>query len=67
MSPRERGQGKTPHRALRIEDDAWEQFGAATKELGTDRSAWIRDAILWCIREPGAKMPKRPAAIESGE
>lgn len=60
MAPRERGQGKTPHRAIRVDDDPWERFDQATKALGTDRSTWLRDAILWCVREPGAKMPRRP-------
>jgi hypothetical protein len=61
MSPRKRGEGKTPIRPLRVEDDLWERFGAATQQLGTDRSAWLRGAILWCLREPGAKMPQRAA------
>jgi hypothetical protein len=61
MSPRQRGEGKTPHRALRVEDDLWERFGAATRDMGSDRSTWLRNAILWCLREPGAKQPQRPA------
>jgi hypothetical protein len=60
MSPRK--VGKTKQRQMRVEDDIWDAFGKATETLGTDRSAWLRDAIMWCIREPGAKMPKRPAA-----
>jgi hypothetical protein len=59
MSPRKRGEGRTPHRAVRVEDDLWERFGAVTGELGIDRSAWLRSAILWCLREPGARMPPR--------
>jgi hypothetical protein len=61
MSPRKRGEGKTPIRPVRVEDDLWERFGAVTQQLGTDRSAWLRSAILWCLREPGAKMPQRVA------
>jgi len=64
MAPRARGQGKTPHRAVRVEDDLWERFDTATKALGADRSGWLREAILWCVREPGSKMPKRPAEPE---
>lgn len=59
MSEAPRRRGKTPHRQVRVEDDLWERFDASTKALGTDRSAWLRDAILWCVREPGSKMPKR--------
>jgi hypothetical protein len=68
MAPRSRGEGKTPHRTVRIEDEHWERFGEAAAALGVARTEWMRDAILWCIREPGAKMPKRPpAGVEPGE
>jgi hypothetical protein len=67
MSPRQRGEGKTPHRALRVEDDLWERFGAATSQMGSDRSTWLRSAILWCLREPGAKAPQRPAVARTPE
>ncbi len=66
MATRKRGEGKTPHRALRVEDDLWERFGAATTELGTDRSTWLRNAILWCVREPGARMPQRATPASTG-
>lgn len=55
--------GKTPHRQVRVEDDLWEQFDQATRALGTDRSTWLREAIGWCVRTPGAKMPRRPPAV----
>lgn len=60
MAPTPRQQGKTPHRGLRVDDDLWETFGRATADMGVDRSTWLRDAIRWCVREPGVKMPKRP-------
>jgi hypothetical protein len=63
MAPRKRGEGKTPHRALRVEDDLWERFGDATAALGVDRSTWLRNAILWCLREPGARMPQRTTPV----
>jgi hypothetical protein len=56
---RARGEGKTPHRQVRVEDEHWERFGEVATALGTDRSAWIRDAIRWCLREPGVKAPRR--------
>jgi hypothetical protein len=50
----------TPTRPIRIDPRLWEQFGAAA---GTDqRSPVLRDFIRWYVHEPGAKMPKRPAA-----
>lgn len=51
----------TPNRNVRVEDELWEQFGQAVAALGTDRSTWLRDAIAWCVRQPGARLPKRPA------
>lgn len=50
----------TKIRALRAEQPLWDRFDAATKALGTDRSTWLRDAMLWCVHETDAKMPKRP-------
>jgi hypothetical protein len=50
-------QPKTPLRRLRVDDDLWEEFGAAAEP---DRSAVIRDFMRWFIREPGAKLPARP-------
>lgn len=64
MSPRGRGEGKTPHRALRIEDEDWAPFGAECERLGVDRSALIREHIRWVLHTPGAKAPRRlPNAI----
>jgi hypothetical protein len=51
---------KTPTRPIRIPDEDWSDFDAATKRVGTDRSAAIRQFIDWFNRRPGAKMPKRP-------
>jgi hypothetical protein len=47
---------------IRVPDELWEQFGYATGTLDTNRSKWLVDAIRWCVREPDAKMPKRPAS-----
>ncbi|WP_345191752.1 hypothetical protein [Streptomyces lavendulae] len=51
---------KTPARQIRI-GDAWYDFDAAAKAMGTERATVIRDLIDWYIREPGAKLPERPA------
>lgn len=50
----------TPIRGIRVDDDLWERFDEATKALGTTRSAWLQEAIRWCVHEAGAKTPKRP-------
>jgi hypothetical protein len=51
----------TTGRNIRIRDDRWERFGElAPKKPG--RSELINDFIAWYVREPGAKLPKRPDA-----
>jgi predicted transcriptional regulator len=52
----------TPTRPIRVDLDLWAKFGKIADQLDTDRSALIRDFIRWMVREPGAKLPKRPAA-----
>lgn len=51
---------KTPHRQVRLDDDMWHKLGLAAVEAGTDRSVIIRALVAWWLREPGAKIPKRP-------
>lgn len=58
---------KTPNRVLRVDDDLWARFGQAAAEMGTDRSEYVREFMRWAAREPGAKMPKRPAAPTTPE
>jgi hypothetical protein len=49
----------TARQTIRVDETLWERFGEATEALGTDRSTWLREAIAWCVRERGAKMPRR--------
>ena len=61
MAPTPRRKGKTPLRTVRVDDDLWLPFGDAVEGQGEpDRSAVLRQFIAWYLREPGAKMPKRP-------
>ena len=61
MSPRARGQGKTPHRTIRAEDDVWLPFEDAVKRAEQpDRSTVLRAFMQWYSRKPGAKLPPRP-------
>lgn len=63
MAPRARGEGKTPHRHLRAEDELWNPFGEAVKRQNEpDRSTVLRAFMAWYIRTPGAKLPVRPPA-----
>jgi hypothetical protein len=50
----------TPNRAVRIDDETWEQLGDAATTADTDRSAILRQLVQWWLRRPGAKMPPRP-------
>lgn len=52
----------TPPRSTQIEDAPWERFGEVANELGVSRAALMKALVLWFIRWPGAKLPKRPAA-----
>lgn len=54
----------TQHRSVRIPDDRWANAKRNTEALGTDRGAWINEALAWLNREEGAKLPKRPPATE---
>jgi hypothetical protein len=48
-----------------IDDDLWDDFGAATKAAGTDRSAVLKQCIEWYVRRPEAALPRRPEAATS--
>ena len=52
----------TPTKKFRVEDELWTRFDEATKALGTNRSAWLVDAIKWCVHAKGVRAPKRPTA-----
>jgi hypothetical protein len=47
---------------VRMGHDLWERFGEAAEP---DRSAVLRDFVRWYVREPGAKMPRRPEVNRS--
>ncbi|WP_079063378.1 hypothetical protein [Peterkaempfera griseoplana] len=52
-------------RQMRIPDDEWVPFEAATKAVHPEgrspRAAVVREFIRWYMRRPGAKLPDRPA------
>lgn len=50
----------TPKYGIRVPEDAWNRFGEATTQAGTDRSAVLRAFIAWYLRVPDAKPVRRP-------
>lgn len=59
-------QPKTPNRAVRVGDEEWASFGEAASAAGTDRTKAINAFIRWYLRQPGAKIPDRPASPAPG-
>lgn len=49
-----------PPRSTQIDDAPWKRFGDVAEAMGMSRAALMRDLVLWFIRWPGAKLPKRP-------
>jgi metal-responsive CopG/Arc/MetJ family transcriptional regulator len=43
-----------------VPEELWIKFGEATGQVGTDRSAVLRDFIRWYVRERDGKPPARP-------
>jgi hypothetical protein len=56
---------KTQHRSVRISDDDWRDLLSAAKSQDSDRGTVIKELVAWYLRRPGAKLPQRPAAIET--
>ncbi|MGH8880608.1 MAG: hypothetical protein ACRD0P_25170 [Stackebrandtia sp.] len=52
---------KTKHRSVRVSDERWQRLGEEADRDGVTRSDLLNEFIAWRIREPGARMPKRPA------
>ncbi|HYS37815.1 MAG TPA: hypothetical protein VEO01_19530 [Pseudonocardiaceae bacterium] len=53
-------QPKTQHRSVRIPDDRWAAAALAAARAGMDRAKVVNELLAWYVREPGAKLPKRP-------
>lgn len=52
----------TPPRSTQMDDAPWEKFGEDVKAIGKSRAGVMAELVLWWIRWPGAKLPKRPDA-----
>lgn len=51
--------GNTSNKSVRLADPEWAELGEMAQELGTTASGWIREAVRWGLRVPGARMPQR--------
>lgn len=60
-----RPDGLDPVRGVRVPEERWQQFKEAAETACTDRSKAINEFAAWFTREPGAKLPKRPARTET--
>ena len=60
-------QPKTPVQRFRLDDDLWSRFEQAVRRADpeSDRSKILRQFVAWYVREPGARMPARPAEARS--
>lgn len=52
----------TARQTVRMDEDLWEKLDTVAKELGTDRSALLREYARWAVREKGARAPRRGPA-----
>lgn len=50
---------KTTRRQIALSDPLWDRLGEIHGDRG--RSEVIRDLVNWYLREPGARLPERPA------
>lgn len=50
----------TQPRQIRIPDQLWSDFEKSAAAVNSERSALVREFMLWHTRAAGAKLPKRP-------
>lgn len=61
---KQKTEGHTPMRPIRIPDDEWEALGEAVGDR--NRTQAIREFIRWKLRWPGNPQPARTAAQTGG-
>ena len=59
---KQRTEGHTPLRQLRIPDDEWKPFGEAVGDR--ERTRVVREFIRWHLGREGAELPERPVSSE---
>lgn len=57
---------KTPIQRFRLDAEPWQRFGDMAEAAGTDRSAVLRQFVLWYIGTPKVKAVRRPT-VEPAE
>lgn len=57
LMAKQKTEGHTPMRPIRIPDDEWEALGQAVGDR--NRTRLIREYIRWHLRWPGNKQPER--------
>lgn len=55
------GEAKHKHRPIRFSDEDWTDLGEAAQEVGSDRSAVIRQLVQAWMGRAGVRPPHRPA------
>jgi hypothetical protein len=60
--PKQRTEGHTPLRQLRIPDDEWKPFGQAVGDR--ERTRVVREFIRWYLGREDADLPERPVGSE---
>jgi hypothetical protein len=61
INPQDQDRGQTLG-TFRLPRLRWAIFGDRARSAGTDRSKVLNEMVAWYNREPGARLPKRPAA-----
>lgn len=59
---KQRTEGHTPLRQLRIPDDEWKPFGKLVGDR--ERTSVVREFIRWKLASQGADLPDLPAGSE---
>ena len=54
--------GETPIQHVRAPQDEWNDYKDAAEMVGSNASKVTREFVRWFTRQPGAKLPARPAA-----
>lgn len=44
--------------------DRWQRLGEAAEAAGSDRTKILNAFAGWFTREPGGKLPRRPAEVD---
>jgi hypothetical protein len=52
------GEHRTFRALFTIDGEVWKRFGQLAGD--TNRAAILRSFVAWYVRQPGAKMPRRP-------